>query len=265
MIVLTWIVPVLIGLITFSTTNLDLVKICIATHTNSKWSNFATVLLFFTSIVVIYVLYGMIIFKYWGLKRKMSVTRKKIRGDLRQCVEEVQKGKVIAKKTQQILTFLKDSKYVICVISVFTTCWMPWILLVFYDITLHQSGSFQKSKEMHCGHFEAQHFATMQLITNRTDFLEQNCVHGLMSGAYLECEVPEEHVCEAVHENLHDYLIICLTKLCISFSVISSLINPILHGLWYPGFRQAVLYLTGFQAQKMQPRKKQASLSKPFN
>ena len=238
MILLTWIVPFIIGLLTSLTTNLDLVKICIVTHTSSKWPNFATAFLFFTTLVVIYVLYGMIIFKYWGLKRKMSAMRRKNRGNVQQSGDVEQKGKVIAKKAQKFLTFIKDSKYVISVISVFTVCWIPWILLVFYDIAFHELGS----KEIQCGHSEA---SFHQNLTIQEEFLGQACVHGLMSGGLLQCEVPgdEAEVCKAVHEHLHDFLIICITRLCMCFSVLGSLINPILHGLCYPGFRQAVVYL----------------------
>ena len=227
-------VPFFLSLVTFFTTNLDLVKICIVSHTSSKWPNFATMFLIFTALVVIYILYGMIIFKYWRLKRQMSVRRKKNYGD-----DQEKKGSVIAKKAQKIFKFLSNSKYVIVVISVFTLCWTPWILLVFYDITFHQLGSFEKTKEMRCGQ------SLSRNLTVQEEFLGQACIYGLLSGDVKQCEVPgdEEHMCEAVHEHLHDFLIVCISCVCVCFSVIGSLINPLIHGIWCPGFRQAVEYL----------------------
>ena len=161
--------------------------------------------------------------------------RKKNRGNVQQ-----KKGSVIAKKAQKILTFLMNTKYVICVISAFTVCWMPWILLVFYDITFHQLTSFQKIKENRCGNSPSR-----ENLTIRDEFLAQYCVYGLLSGDLAQCEVPgdEEDVCEAVHEHLHDFLIVCLSCVCVCFSVLGSMINPLIHGIWCPGFRQAVGYL----------------------
>ena len=114
---------------------------------------------------------------------------------------------------------------------------------MFYDITFHQLGSFHEDKVLRCGLNNAT--LNQQHLTTREAFLGQSCIHGLMSGRVLQCEVPggENYLCEAVLEHLHDFLIICITRLCMCFSVVSSLINPFIHGLWYPGFRQAVLYL----------------------
>ena len=238
MILLTWIVPFLISLMICFTTNLDSMTMCAVTQ---KWPNFVSVFFVLAALVVIFILYGMILFKYWGQKRKMSAMRKKTHGNAKQR-DDVQKGKVIGEKAQKIMKFLENSKYVIVVVSVFTVCWMPWIILVFYDITVHQLGSLQKTKETQCSHYEA---LSNQILTIEKEYLGQSCIYGLMSGSFMQCEVPgdEKDVCEEVHEHLHDFLIVCIIRLCMCFAVLNSLINPIVHGLWFPGFREAVIYL----------------------
>jgi hypothetical protein len=154
MILISWSLPVVIGLLTFFTTNLDEVKMCIPTHTSSRWPNFVTAVLVFLTINAVYMLYVKILVSYWGLKRKLSTIRKHNRGD-----EHDQKRKLeIAKKVHKIVVFLKNSKYVTIVISTFTICWIPWILNVFYDILFHQLGSYQHSVESHCRIFTEETF-----------------------------------------------------------------------------------------------------------
>lgn len=243
-ILLTWIVPFLLSLSNFFTTNLDTVKICIVTHTSSKWANFTTVFLIFTTLVVIYVLYGIIVLKYWRLKMKMSAMRKKTQKN-----DYQKKASFIAKKVEKIAGFLTNIRYVIFVISVFTICWMPWILLVFYDIIFHQVGRFQEAKEEHCGHLNRTEHHN---LTMKDQFQSQSCIYRLLGGESANCDVSgdEKIVCEVIHDQIHDFLIVCLSCLCACFSMIGSLINPFIHGFGYPGFRNALGYVrTRYQSQ----------------
>ena len=74
---------------------------------------------------------------------------------------------------------------------------------------------------------------------------EQNigmsCIVDLVMEDVTNCDVPgdEKDVCVAVFEHCHDFLIVCITRLCMCMVVFGSVINPVIHGLWYPGFRQA--------------------------
>ena len=148
------ILPVLGGLLTFFTRNLEEVKMCIPTHTSSRWPNFVTAFLVFLTVITVYLLYVKILVSYWGLKRKLSTIRKQTCGD-----EHDQKRKLeISKKVHKIVVFLKNSKYVIIVVSTFTICWLPWILNVFYDILFHQLGSYQHSIGSHCRIFTEETF-----------------------------------------------------------------------------------------------------------
>ena len=239
LILISWIFPVFSGLLTFLTTNVDQVKMCIPTHTSSRWPTLVTALLVFMTIVAVFILYILILLSYWGLKRRLSVMIKKNTGQ----EEDQLRNQNITKKLQKIVKFLQSSKYVIIVITTFTICWLPWILNVFYDIMLHGLGIFQDSIEYNCG-----------ILTDRNnhsdvfsfvEFEGQSCVHGIMRGYYHECDVTgkKEDVCVLIHEHMHDYLYICISRLCICFSMLSSLINPCVHGLWFPGFRQAFQYL----------------------
>ena len=119
---------------------------------------------------------------------------------------------------------------------------MPWIVLVFYDFTFHQFGSFQKTKEIQCGHAKV---IIHKVLTLQDEFLRKSCIYGLLGGHVKQCDVPgdEEAVCEAVHDHLHDFIIVIFMFLGMLFSLLGSLINPIIHGLWYPGFREAAKHL----------------------
>ena len=146
---------------------------------------------------------------------------------------------VTAKKAQTVLKFLTNSKYVIFVITSFTVCWMPSILLVFSDDGYHRFGGILDSQKNHCGYFAAQN------LTLRDQNIGKNCIEDLVIGTVTHCDVPGDNLglCVAVHDHLHDFMIVCITRLCMSMAVLGSFINPFIHGLWYPGFRQAVIHL----------------------
>ena len=98
------------------------------------WSNVNAFLLFI-GIAVIYTLYGLIIVHYWRLKKR-SQNMKKQQRRAKSIEESKQIGGTLQKEARNMLTFLKDSKYVIFVISAFTVSWMPGIVLVFWDLGL---------------------------------------------------------------------------------------------------------------------------------
>ena len=149
--------------------------------------------------------------------------------------ESKQIGGTLQKEARNMLTFLKDSKYVIFVISAFTVSWMPGIVLVFWDLGLHYSGGFQKTKELQCGAIGTSNF------TIEEQNIGKSCIVDLVMEDVTNCDVPgdEKDVCVAVFEHCHDFLIVCITRLCMCMVVFGSVINPVIHGLWYPGFRQA--------------------------
>ena len=122
---------------------------CIPTHTSSRWPNCVK------SVSYNYCsLYASYKDSFLLVKRKLSTIRKRTRGD-----ENDQKRKLeISKKVHTIVVCLKNSKYVIIVVSTFTICWIPWILNVFYDILFHQLGSYQHSVESHCRIFTEETF-----------------------------------------------------------------------------------------------------------
>ena len=143
----------------------------------------------------------------------------------------------ISKTTQNVLLFLKNSKYIIFVITSFTVCWIPCILLVFLDSGYHAVGRLEESKKTQCG------LSGQQKLTLRDQNIGQTCIDDLLFDANITtCDVPGDDVdaCVAVHDYLHDFLVICIARIAMCMIVIGSFINPFIHGLWYPGFRQAV-------------------------
>ena len=92
---------------------------------------------------------------------------------------------------------------------------------------------------LQCGNFEAAN------LTIDEKNIGMSCIEDLIIGYVTHCDVPgdENDLCAAVHGHLHDFLIVCFTRLSMCMVVVGSFINPFIHGLWYPGFRQAVLHL----------------------
>ena len=99
-----------------------------------------------------------------------------------------------------MLTFLKDSKILIFVITAFRVSWMPGIVLVFWDLGLHYSGGFQKTKELQCGAIGTSNF------TIEEQNIGKSCIMDLMMEYVTHCDVPgdEKDVCVAVFDLCHD-------------------------------------------------------------
>ena len=138
MILLTWMIPLVATMLTYFLTSSEPVYMCIPGHADSAWAN-ATAIIFFISILVIYILYGLILSKYWGL---ISRHRRVMEFQMRPSA--VQKS--LTKTTQNILRFLQNSKYIIFVVTSFIMCWIPGILLVFLDSGHHAVGRLDESK-----------------------------------------------------------------------------------------------------------------------
>ena len=150
--------------------------------------------------------------------------------------QNTEEGKTIIEAMAKMLEFINNSKYVIFVLASFTVCWMPCILLVILDLGIHQFEDFSKSMETNCGLVSAQNLS----LSERN--IGISCMEDLMIGYVTHCDVPgdERDVCAAFHIYLHDFLIVCLTRLCMCMVVLGSFVNPFIHGVWYPGFRLAV-------------------------
>ena len=119
------------------------------------------------------------------------------------------------KETKNILTFLKDSKYVIFVITAFTVSWMPGIVLVFWDLGLHFLGSFQTSKELQWGS------SGSNFLTIAKQNIGKSCIVDLVMEEVTHCDVPgdENDVRVAVFEHCHDLLLVCMTRLCMCMCI----------------------------------------------
>jgi hypothetical protein len=231
MVSLTWIVPTAISFVIYYTTTLDRVNVCIVTHASAKWPAIFIAVFFMISILVIYILYGKIIFVAFKKRRNLSNLKKK---------NERNEENIIA--ANQKKPNRNGARYIIWIISVFTICWLPSIVLVFYDVTNHLSGSFKKTKEMRCGYVKA---LIKPHHTSHEAVLGLPCIRDLMTQALEQCDVPgdEEDLCVAVLENFHDLWIVCLTRMCMLLALIGSLINPIIHSLCDPSIRKSTLYV----------------------
>merc|ERR1719318_2179510 len=218
---------------------MDIMKMCIITHTSSKWANFTTAIIILITILVIYVMYAIIIVKYMGMKRRFLLMKQKNRGmqapNLKITSTKAKKvlgisslkNNTLSKKVQGMFEVLKNVKYVLYVITSFTLCWHPWVILDFYEIAVHEFGIL-KELELVCGQSENMKQAK---LNQSDDFKVQACFHHLMSDGLPECEVPgtKEEVCRSLQTHLHNYFVFFLTILCMTFSVLGSLINPLIH------------------------------------
>ena len=82
------------------------------------------------------------------------------------------KNNTLTKRVQKMFEVLKNVKYVLYVITSFTVCWLPWVILNFYDIAVHEFGIL-KELELICG--QSGNMNQAKLI-HSDDFKVQACL-----------------------------------------------------------------------------------------
>ena len=76
------------------------------------------------------------------------------RNNLAEMKDQVKQLRLLM-QTQKIIIFLKNSKYVIFILTTFTICRIPWMLAIFYDFLIHQIGSLEFTKKINCANFRS--------------------------------------------------------------------------------------------------------------
>ena len=106
-----------------------------STHMASSIPKTFLVCLIMVVLCSTYGAYFKIIFAHWSLKRKHSVMRKSISSmGYNSSTNTI---KQIYENVERLGRYIKDSKYVIVLLIVFTLCWFPWVVAYTVDISYH--------------------------------------------------------------------------------------------------------------------------------
>jgi len=137
LVILSWLLPIIFAasigpVIGASIPNQETIN---STHMASSIPKTFLVCLIMVVLCSTYGAYFKIIFAHWSLKRKHSVMRKSISSmGYNSSTNTI---KQIYENVERLGRYIKDSKYVIVLLIVFTLCWFPWVVAYTVDISYH--------------------------------------------------------------------------------------------------------------------------------
>jgi len=127
--------------------------------------------------------------------------------------------------------FIKAAKYVLILLFVFTVCWFPMTVILYYDFLTHATEDFYSR----C--------STPMLATPSLSdvWTTQDCVLDLLRQEVFSCDIPELHQCQLVTDAVHTFKQDNLQLVALMVGATNSLINPVIYGFWYPDFRRTAI------------------------
>ena len=106
-----------------------------STHLTSSIPKTFLVSLIFLVLCCTYGAYFKIIYEHWSLKRKHEEMRKSMSSMASEA--STNSLKEIYENVERLGRYIKDSKYVIVLLIVFTLCWLPWVVAYTVDLSYH--------------------------------------------------------------------------------------------------------------------------------
>jgi len=130
-----------------------------------------------------------------------------------------------------IAKFIKAAKYVLILLFVFTVCWLPWTVILYYDFLTHATKDFYSR----CS-------TTSPATPSLSDVWKtQDCVLDLLRQEVSSCLIPPLHQCQLITDAVHTFKQDNLQLLALLIGATNSLINPVIYGFWYPDFRRTAI------------------------
>merc|ERR1711892_1206625 len=130
-----------------------------------------------------------------------------------------------------IAKFIKAAKYVLILLFVFTVCWLPWTVILYYDFLTHATKDFYSR----CS-------TTSTATPSLSDVWKtQDCVLDLLRQEVSSCLIPPLSQCQLITDAVHTFKQDSLQLLALLIGATNSLINPVIYGFWYPDFRRTAI------------------------
>ena len=142
-------------------------------------------------------------------------------------------------KIKKIFRYLKDSKYVLCILTVYFFSWVPWILTFFIDFLLIQSNYYNEKARLFCGNFSLQN-SEILLLKIQDELKDKVSIHltNITSDA-----TDQSTVCRAITKVYEDVTFDLVTRLYVVTGAFSCVVDPVIYALWYRPVRKQVAEL----------------------
>ena len=133
-------------------------------------------------------------------------------------------------RMRKVFRYLKDSKYVLCILIVYFFSWVPWLFTFFLDTILVQLDYYNNQAGQYCGNFSVPEAETTLLQ------IQENLKHKENLNI-LFATVEISTVCRALGKYYEDVTFDIVTRLYVVSGAFSCELDPLIYALWYQPVR----------------------------
>ena len=138
---------------------------------------------------------------------------------------------------RKVFRYLKDSKYVLCILAAFFFSWIPWILTYLTDFILVRLDYFHHTTTTMCGNFSAINMEIL-LLKIQAEIQNEEVVESLDN---ITNDVTDQNtVCAALVKVYEDSTFDLVTRLYFTCGALSCVLDPLIYAFWYKPVRNQV-------------------------
>jgi hypothetical protein len=138
---------------------------------------------------------------------------------------------------RKVFRYLKDSKYVLCILAAFFFSWIPWILTYLTDFILIRSDYFHHRTTTICGNFSDVNMERL-LLKIQAEIQNEEVVESLDN--ITNDDTDHNTVCAALVKVYEDATFDLMTRLYFTCGAISCVLDPLIYAVWYKPVRNQV-------------------------
>ncbi|XP_059080483.1 uncharacterized protein LOC131878508 isoform X2 [Tigriopus californicus] len=267
-IAVSWLAPIGLGMTSFliqddhtrSETN------CISTHLMPKLFVAFGISLIIIVLFSIYLLYGVILVKFYRQKKSLERAKSKSQSirfkgfatdsqllltsspsksfpDLQNTWRNFKKKRIsgefnlIFQTLKKVCRFIHAAQYVIVLIAVFTIAWLPWLMVLYFDVFDENFKVFDRLCTNETRPLEgitSPIDLDLSNLQRNFQFVIANPQERIMMDVPNGADLP---ICTFIHQSLHSFMQDYRQLSAMLVGILNSILNPIIYAFWYPEFR----------------------------
>ena len=137
---------------------------------------------------------------------------------------------------RKVLRYLRDSKYVFCILACYFLSWIPWIIVYTVDFTLVRITFYDEQRTALCGNFSADNMEDILLLIQ-----EEVSRKGLVDSFDIFWgNNSKSTVCAALSRLYEDTTFDIITNLYFTCGASSCVLDPLIYAVWYRPVRTQI-------------------------
>ena len=138
---------------------------------------------------------------------------------------------------KKFVRYVKDSKYVLCILTCYFLSWIPWILAFFLDFAFISTNFYKEQKTSLCGNFSSANMEQILLLIQ-----EEISKKGVVSSMENIENITEDKstICAALARLYEDTTLDIITSLYVTCGACSCVLDPLIYAVWYKPVRSQI-------------------------